>query len=263
MSKTLGLALGAGGTRGIAHIGFLKALEEEGIRPDYIAGSSMGSVVGACFANGMTCDQMKNIALQLKTSDILDVSLISLNKLGLLKCVKVRNLLFELLGYTTFEQLNLPFCCVAVDLKSGKLQCFSSGNLVNAVLASSAMPTVFRPVQIDDMLLVDGGVLCRVPVKEVKKMGADVVVAVDVLGETENVGKISHFISLITRVYDIMDAKRTQSVRVKHRRKIDLWLEPQMKDVSAYKIKNIDSAYEAGYEIGRKNVSKIKELLAD
>ncbi len=263
MSKTLGLALGAGGTRGIAHVGFLKALEEAGIRPDYIAGSSMGSVVGACYSKGMTCDEMRDIAFQLKTTDILDVSLISLAKLGLLKSVRVRKLISGFLEDCTFEQLHIPFCCVAVDLKTAELKCFSEGSVVDAVLASSAMPSVFRPVEIDGMLLVDGGVLCRVPVKEVKKMGADVVVAVDVLGKVEKLDKVPNVLSLVTRVYDIMDCKRTQTVHTKHSRKIDLWLEPEMEDVSQYKVKNIEAAYEAGYRIGKENAEKIKELIAE
>lgn len=125
MSKTLGLALGAGGTRGIAHVGFLKALEEADIRPDYIAGSSMGSVVGACYSKGMTCDEMRDIAFELKTTDILDVSLIALAKLGLLKSVRVRKLISGFLEDCTFEQLHIPFCCVAVDLKTAELKCFS------------------------------------------------------------------------------------------------------------------------------------------
>ena len=263
MSKTLGLALGAGGTRGIAHIGFLKGLEEAGIRPDFISGSSMGSIVGACYSKGMTCDEMRDIALQLKTSDILDLSLMSFSKLGLLKCVKVRKLISGFLGDCTFDQLKIPFSCVAVDLKSGALKNFSSGGVVDAVLASSAMPSVFRPVEIDGMLLIDGGVLCRVPVKEVKKLGAEVVVAVDVLGKAEKVEKVPNVISLITRVYDILDSKRTQTVRTKHRRKIDLWLEPEMDDVSQYKVKNIESAYEAGYRLGVENAQKIKQLISD
>ena len=263
MSKTLGLALGAGGTRGIAHIGFLKALEEAKIRPDYIAGSSMGSVVGACYAKGISCDEMKTIALSLKTTDIVDPGLGALTKLGLLKCAKVRKLIGNLLENGTFEDLQTPFSGVAVDVMSGNLHCFSEGNLVDAVMASSAMPSVFRPVEMDGMLLIDGGVLCRVPTRQVKKMGADVVVAVDVLGQAKPAEKISNMISLVLRVYDIMDGNGTRSERAKNRKNIDLWLEPEMENVSQYKVKNIEAAYEAGYRIGRENSKTIRSLLAD
>ena len=85
MSKKLGLALGAGGARGVAHIGFLKALEEEGIRPSYISGSSMGSIVGACYAKGMSADDMKDVIQKLKATDIVDIGILPLSKLGLMK----------------------------------------------------------------------------------------------------------------------------------------------------------------------------------
>ena len=251
MSKTLGLALGAGGARGVAHVGFLKALEEENIRPDFISGSSMGSIVGACYAKGM------------KVNDILDLNILPLTKLGLMKWTKVRRLISSFLENCEFSDLKIPFSCVAVDIISGKLQLFDEGSVIDAILASSSMPTVFRPVEKEGMLLVDGGVLCRVPVKQVKAMGADVVVAVDVLGKCEQVDKVPNMISLITRVYDIMDAHRTADERRRSRRVVDLWLEPKMPEVSQYKMKYHDSAYDAGYALGKENAAKIAELLKD
>lgn len=261
MSKTLGLALGAGGARGVAHVGFLKALEEEHIRPDFISGSSMGSIVGACYAKGMSADEMRDIMRQLKVNDILDLNILPLTKLGLMKWTKVRRLISSFLENCEFSDLKIPFSCVAVDIISGKLQLFDEGSVIDAILASSSMPTVFRPVEKEGMLLVDGGVLCRVPVKQVKAMGADVVVAVDVLGKCEQVDKVPNMISLITRVYDIMDAHRTADERRRSRRVVDLWLEPKMPEVSQYKMKYHDSAYDAGYALGKENAAKIAELL--
>ena len=261
MSKTLGFALGAGGARGVAHIGFLKAMEEEGIRPDYISGSSMGSIIGACYAKGMSPDLMKEIILQLKAGDIVDLGFLPLTKLGLMKWTKVRRMMSSFLQDCTFADLAIPFCCVAVDIKSGKLQVFDRGDVVDAVLASSSMPTVFRPVEKDGMLLVDGGVLCRVPAKQVKQMGADVVVAVDVLGKCRNVEKVSNVISLIMRVYDIMDEKQTEDARRRYRRNINLWIEPDMGDLSQYVVKYHTGAFEAGYIAGKENEENIRALL--
>ncbi len=263
MRKTLGLALGAGGARGVAHIGFLKALEENGIRPDYISGSSMGSIVGACCAKGMKADDMKEIIQKLKANDIVDIGILPLSKLGLMKWTKTRRLLSSFLEDCRFSDLKIPFCCVAVDIRSGTLQVFSEGSVTDAILASSSMPTVFRPVEKDGMLLVDGGVLCRVPVRQVKKMGADVVVAVDVLGPCLPSDKPSNMISLITRVYDIMDSARTADERRKTRRIADLWLEPDMPGVSQYTVKYHSSAYDAGYKLGRENADTIKALLKE
>lgn len=263
MSKTLGFALGAGGARGIAHIGFLKAMEEAGIRPDYISGSSMGSIVGACFAKGMTADEMKEVVCRLKAGDIVDLGILPLNKLGIIKWTKVRRILSSHLKDCTFDDLKIPFSCVSVDVIAGELVELNEGSVVDAILASSSIPSVFRPVEKDGKLLVDGGMLCRVPVRQVKQMGADVVVAVDVLGPCTRAENIPNLFSLITRLYDIMDAKRTAEAHRRHRRIVNLWLEPDMGDVSQYKLKYHDSAYEAGYEIGAKNAEKIKRLLQD
>lgn len=261
MKKTLGLALGAGGARGIAHIGFLQALDEEGIRPDFVSGSSMGSIVGACYCKGMPPEKMLEIVRELKPSDIVNLGLAPITKLGLMKWTKVRRMMSSFLEDSDFSQLDIPFSCVAVDLKSGRLVVFKEGGVVDAVLASSSMPTVFRPVEKDGMLLVDGGVACRVPVRQVKDMGADVVVAVDVLGRCRPVDKVNNVLSLIMRTYDIMDANKTATHKRSSRRYVDLWLEPDMGDISQYRVKFDQSVYDAGYYCGKQNAGKIRTLL--
>ena len=263
MRKTLGLALGAGGARGVAHIGFLKALEENGIRPDYISGSSMGSIVGACCAKGMKADDMKEIIQKLKANDIVDIGILPLSKLGLMKWTKTRRLLSSFLEDCQFSDLKIPFCCVAVDIRSGTLQVFSEGSVTDAILASSSMPTVFRPVEKDGMLLVDGGVLCRVPFRQVKAMGAEAVVAVDVLGGVRPVDKVPNVLSLIMRTYDIRDAAKTAAHKRSSRRYCDLWLEPDMGDISQYRIKFDQTVYDAGYYCGMQNAERIRALTED
>ena len=106
--KKLGFALGSGGSRGVAHIGFLQAMQENGIEPDCIAGSSMGSVVGACYAAGMSVEEMKNVVFELKALDILDISGNVLKNQALFKSKKMRAKLGEYLGEKTFEELNIP-----------------------------------------------------------------------------------------------------------------------------------------------------------
>ena len=186
MAKKLGFALGAGGSRGVAHIGFLIAMEEAGIRPDYIAGTSMGSVVGACYAKGYTPHQMEDIVKKIKFTDILDISLNPFGSSALMRSEKMRNKLRQYLGTIRFEDLKLPFRCVATDIVNGTSKVFGDDGhdkVYTAVAASSTIPSIFRPVQIHGVPYVDGGVLCRVPIKTVRDMGADVVVAVDVLGK--------------------------------------------------------------------------------
>lgn len=261
MNGKLGFALSAGGARGIAHIGFLQAMDEAGIRPDFVSGSSMGSIVGACYCKGMKPSEMLEIVRELKASDIVNLGLAPISKLGLMKWTKVRKMMSGFLENCDFSDLPIPFSCVAVDLKSGKPVTISEGNVVEAVLASSSMPTVFRPVEKDGMLLTDGGVLCRVPVKQVKGMGADKVVAVDVLGGVRPVDKVPHVVSLIMRTYDIMDAAKTATQKRSARKYYDLWLEPDMGDISQYRFKFEQSVYDAGYACGVQNAEKIKKLM--
>lgn len=262
MAKTLGLALGSGGSRGVAHVGFLEALEEEGIKPDFIAGCSMGAVVGGCYASGMSVSEMKEVVLALKMRDILDVSPAVITKMSLLRGRKVLNLLIRHLRVERIEDMPLPFRCVATELYSGELHVFSKGNAAKAIQASSCIPTVFRPVQIDGKMFVDGGCLCRLPVKAVKDMGADVVVAVDVLKNTnEAIDDVHNIVSMVLRVYDIMDANQTKLRLENENGLCDLLIEPEIKGMSQYVIKDLNFAYEEGYKAGKTYADKIKELL--
>lgn len=263
MSKTLGLALGSGGGRGIAHIGILVALEEAGIKPNFISGCSMGAVVGGCYAAGMSAHEIRDIALRLKVRDIVDLGPSLVSRMALLRSKKVEELLHEYLGDLRIEDMPVPFSCVATDLISGKLHVFNEGIAELAVQASCAIPGVFRPVEHDNMLLVDGGCLCRVPVKSVKDMGADVVVAVDVLSNvSEPVEKVGNILSLLLRVFDLMDANQTDMRSQLEGNIADIVIKPVISDVSQYAIKELDKTYEIGYELGKQYVEKIRTLIA-
>ena len=261
MSKTLGLALGSGGSRGVAHVGFLHALEEDGITPDYITGCSMGAVVGGCYASGMHVSEMRKLILKLKKRDVIDVSP-SISQMSLLRGKKMYDLLVQHVKIKNIEDFPIPFKCVATEVKSGTLHVFDKGEAALAISASSSIPAVFRPVKYENMLFVDGGCLCRVPVKEVKEMGADVVVAVDVLKNcAEPVEKLGNILDMVLRVFDVMDNNNTVNLKERYGDLCDLWLEPEMKGMSQYVIKDLDRAYEEGYALGKANIQKIKELL--
>ena len=169
MRKKLGFALGAGGSRGVAHIGFLKAMEEAGIKPDYITGTSMGAIIGACCAKGYSADFMLEEVKKLSLVDLLDFSFNPLMNAALLRAQKMHKKLAEYIDDDyTFNQLDIPFRCVAVDLVTGNPVVFKGEDKVcEAIVASSTIPGVFKPVEKDDMLLVDGGLKCRLPVNEV------------------------------------------------------------------------------------------------
>ena len=141
--KTLGLALGAGGSRGVAHIGFLQALEEVGVKPDYIVGSSMGAVVGGAYAAGIPLEVMKEAVLKLR---LLDLITPAKQKGGVFGTNKVRSLIAKYIGEITFDKLRIPFHCVAVDMVTQEVVEFSEGNVADAIVASASIPGVFHPL---------------------------------------------------------------------------------------------------------------------
>ena len=260
MAKKLGFALGSGGSRGVAHIGFLKAMEENGIVPDFVSGCSMGSVVGSCYCKGMSADEMYNEVKKLKPSELFDLSLLPLNNGALLRSNKMQKKLEKYLGDLNFEQLKIPFACVATDLITGKTKVFSGEEKVlTAVVSSSSIPGVFKPVQYGEEVLVDGGVACRVPIDQVRDMGAEVVVGVDVLGNVRYCDKKFNMLSVIFRMIDISDGLATD-LRLE-KQKPDIILRPDMGDMSQYKFKELDKAYQSGYDIGVANAEKIKQLI--
>lgn len=255
--KSLGFALGSGGSRGIAHIGFLQAMEEEGIVPDYISGCSMGSVVGMAYAAGMSPANMRDVAFSLKMIDLIDLTK---KPGGLFDTRKIRKLLIKQVGDIEFDSLKIPFRCVAVDLRAQEVVEMSEGNVIDAVIASSSIPGVFKPTEKDGMRLIDGGVLERVPVKALQNMGAKQIVAVDVLGQKACRPKCPNAMGMLLDVFDIMDNHRTARCKNDQHNHIDIWLEPDLGMMSQYSLKGVQTAYEKGYEIGKENAKEIRKL---
>ena len=262
MSKKLGLALGAGGARGVAHAGLLKALEEEGIKPDFIAGTSMGAVVGGVYASGVSAEKIYGIIKSLKKRDIIGINPAALTQMALLRSSKVNSLLCEYLAVKDIEHFPIAFKCVATDLLSGKPHIFEKGDGATAIRASSTIPAVFAPVKFENKLLVDGCCTCRVPVKTVKEMGADVVIAMDVLvNASQPVEEVHGIISMLLRVFDIMDSQNSSHILERDGKLCDLLLKPEMKGISQYAVKDLDKAFEEGYLLAKKNMDEIKSLL--
>lgn len=265
MRKKLGLALGSGGARGVAHIGFLQALEEADIRADCVTGCSMGAIVGGCYCAGVPVSVMKERAFKLRLSQIATLNVAPICANGLFRLNKARNILTELIGNKEFGDLPIPFRCVATDLHAGETVTLDSGNVVDAVIASSSMPGAFTPFSDGERCLVDGGILERVPTEQLKKMGAEVVVAVDVLGNLMEKEVAGNVIDTLLRCIDIMDTRATLRKKRSRMRSVDLWLEPELGTMSQYRVKqkNLVFAYEKGYELGKANAEKIKLLLGE
>ena len=259
--KKFGLTLGSGGARGIAHVGFLKALEENGIKPDWICGCSMGAIVGACYAYGMTPDEMIASAKKIKLFQILALDPFPYNNKGFAQGAKLEKVLAKFLKGATFENIKIPFSCVSYDLLEGKTIWHHDGNLLRAVRASCSIPIVFEPVKDNGRLLVDGGINERVPIKYTREMGADIVIAVDVLGDVRPTKRIKNLIELVTRATDILEF--TVAKYKKDEEQADLLLPVDLGDASQYQIKTVNLAFEAGYKLGMENIDKIKALLND
>lgn len=255
--KTLGLALGSGGARGIAHIGFLKVLTDNNIPISFISGSSMGAVVGSIYSLGVTPEVMEERTKTLKFMDIFDLEVFFFKKMGFIKGAKRENVLNEFLDNKSFTDCKIPFSCTAVDIMTGEKLVLNSGMLCKAVMASSAIPSVFAPVEIEGRKLVDGGLLTRLPIEPVRNMGSDIVVAVDVLGDALTTLPPKNLFSTLVRTINIMDLQLTKCMLDK----ADLVVTIEQPDVDQFVVKNLDKSIAAGIEAGEKALTTIKKLL--
>jgi len=174
-SKKIGLALGSGSARGLAHIGVIKALDEAGIRVDYIAGTSAGAVVGAVYASGRI-NSLENVVLQLDWKKIVYFFDVVFPKSGLIDGNKITDFIRNHVDEKNIEDLPLPFCAVSTDLATGNEVAIQEGDLIEAVRASISIPGIFTPVKKNDITLVDGGLVNPVPVSVVREMGAGFVI---------------------------------------------------------------------------------------
>lgn len=179
--KRLGLALGSGSARGLAHIGVIKALEQSGLRPDVVTGTSMGAVVGSMYAAGKTPEELEAIATSYDIKSLLALADVALQRGAVMAGEKVEAFLAEHLP-ERFEDLEIPFGCASTDLTTGHGVKHTAGDLRRAVRASLSIPVIFAPVTGDGHVLVDGFLTDPVPVALARQLGAEVVVAVDVCG---------------------------------------------------------------------------------
>ena len=175
--KRIGLALGGGAVRGLAHLGVLSVLEREGIPVDCVAGTSVGSVVGAAYCAGLGAEQLKAIAAQISWSRIAGPAL---SMQGFVSFAKLERWLVDLLGDLDFADLAIPFAAVATDAASGDPVVLREERLAPAVRASCSVPGIVPPVKMNGRLLVDGGIADNLPVAAVQALGADYVIGVDI-----------------------------------------------------------------------------------
>jgi len=179
--KKIGLALGGGAARGLAHIGVLEVLEKEDIPVDMIAGTSAGAIVGALYAQGKSAGRIKELALDTGWRRLVSLVDLTLPRSGFIEGTRIKNLLKSIMGDIDFSELKIPLSCVATDILNGEEVVISDGPVLEAVRASISIPVIFTAVKWRDRYLVDGGLVNPVPVGTVREMGADFVIAVNVI----------------------------------------------------------------------------------
>lgn len=283
----IGLVLSGGGAKGFAHVGILKALEEEGLRPDYISGTSMGSIIGGLYSLGYSADQLDTIVRSVNWDMVLSNNIplqyiayeekeyynrflfefpVTEGGLKLPSGLIEGQMLGELLSrytwpsknYETFDDFPIPFRCVATDVSTGKPIVFKEGSLAKAIRASMAIPSAFSAVDLDTTLAVDGGVVNNFPVEELFKMGADYVIGVNVSHGFLPAYEIGNMTGILLQIAMIPSSEKLP----KQIRMCDIYIMPPLDDYSTASFKSFAEILNIGYETGEK-FRPVFQALAD
>ena len=201
--KKIGLVLSGGGAKGLAHVGAIKVLEANGIIPDIIVGTSMGSTVGGLYACGMPISKIESEFLKFKITDLFDLNVFNITKQGLIAGKKFIKLIDKHSKNAMIEDAKIKYACVACDLKTGKPYIFDKGKLSVATRTSSSIPGIFAPLKKDDMLLVDGGVINNIPTDVAYQMGADYVISVDCIGKAYLIKDIKSVVDILMSSFSL------------------------------------------------------------
>jgi len=251
----IGLVLGGGAARGFAHIGVIQALEEAGIRPDLVVGTSAGSVVGALYASG------KDGAALLKVAETMDEASFSDWRLplfgtGMLKGEALARFVSAQVKGRQIQELAMPLGVVATDLHSGQGVLFQKGDTATAVRASSAIPAVFQPVSISGRAYVDGGLVSPVPVSYARQMGAELVIAVDISSDLESNAAQDTF-QILMQTFSIMG----KSISTFELRGADLVIRPVVSGLSSASFSSRSAAIQAGRQAMALQIAKLRSVI--
>lgn len=248
-NKKVGLALGGGAVLGAAHIGVIRAIEEYEIKIDYISGTSIGALIGALYAFGTKWEEIKKIAEEM---DWFDISELSISQYGLLNNKKIGDIIQDQLGDVKFKDSNIPLSIIATDIGNGTKEVLTDGSITDAVMASTCLPGIFSPVEMDDKLLVDGGVLENVPVLSLQEMGADYIIGVD-LNACYSFVKPENIVELLINTVNLalINVSKLQT------EKADLLITPDLSRFNLYDTEQVPELIDIGYKESRK---VLKEL---
>jgi len=202
--KTLGLALGGGFARGIAHIGVLKVLEEEGIPVDFVAGTSVGSIIGAGYCSGMTAADLADMARTLRLADF---ARLTLSRYGFYSTDRMVRFFARIMQQHTFEELRIPLAITATEFRTGEATVFTNGPLIDPIRASCAYPGMFLPVEIGGKSYIDGMLAYAVPTTPLRQMGADCVLGVYLSAHWSHAKPPRHLFEVIGQCFSIAQSK--------------------------------------------------------
>ncbi|MBD3156835.1 hypothetical protein GF369_03325 [Candidatus Peregrinibacteria bacterium] len=287
----VGIALGSGGAKGLAHIGILKVLEENGIQPDLVTGASMGAVLGAGYSLGMSIEDLQKKAYRFfSTNSIFSPNNFHYFHESLIRQDDIRKAFYEFVGDKTFDDCKIPFMALGLDLEEGKEVRMTEGRLLEAIEAASAIPGIFPPVFVDGKYLVDGGLLNPTPVDYLRENDMDIVIGV----HTENMTARQYISAMVwdkfyTKPEQLKKTKhgmleqaklnitlmihilmRTIEVARKLNEKIsfltghpDIVIEPYTMDIGMLQFERIKEAVKFGEEAANKQMPKLKKLIKE
>lgn len=258
----VGVALGGGGARGLAHIGVLKAFEEGDIPIGAISGTSVGALIGSLYAAGITTSKLEKMAQDIGWSSLTNYSKYSLFRMvitdGRLSTKNMEVYLREQMGDLRFDQLKIPFACIATDLETGERVVFREGEVALAARASATLPGMFEPVEYRHRYLVDGGLVSNLPTDLLELMNADVIVAVDVTSDISHTQPKSMLAVMNQAIY-IQSERLAQD----EEKLAQVVIRPKLGDVGSMDLSRSDECIDAGIAAGRRAVPDIRRCILD
>jgi NTE family protein len=252
----IGLALGGGAARGFAHVGVIQVLEEAGIRPDLVVGTSAGSLVAAFYASGKTGTQLQRIAETMEEAAITDWTLPLFGR-GMLRGEALGRYVATQVHGVLIQDMPLPLGIVATDLKTGQGVLFQRGDTGMAVRASSSVPAVFQPVRIGEREYVDGGLVAPVPVRYARQMGAELVIAVDISSPPES-GQSDDSLQILLQTFSIMG----KSINIFELKDADVVIKPSLPGVKSADFSARRRSIEAGRQAMQQALPGLRQLIA-
>ncbi|HMC00236.1 MAG TPA: patatin-like phospholipase family protein [Flavobacteriaceae bacterium] len=281
----IGLVLSGGGAKGLAHVGVLKVIDSLGLRVDYIAGTSMGAIVGSLYASGYSGKQIDSLFNRVNFDDILSDNLpraaktfyerensekyavtlpLDSLKLKLPSALSRGQNTYNLLSKTMFhvgdikdfDKLPIPFFCIATNIETGEQVLLDKGNLAQAVMASGALPSLFQPVTIGDKVLIDGGVINNYPIDELKQKNVDLIIGVDVQDDLQNREGLSSATDILLQINNF---RTVRDMKVKSK-KTDVYIKPDIKDFSVVSFNQEKEIIKRGEQAGKSLANQLKDI---